>query len=226
MGIFCHTRLHLNPSSSQVEHGMRLKSQELSFSSLVSLPSKRLAFSSCCFVLAPVAVHPETSSLWLYSVSSLPVSPSSPPVIIIITYGSATHPHPNHLHSQSGYFHQWTTELFYSLFPLQDLCKSLFGEPAYLTAELYLWYLLNLACPFKWPCRYQTCNGCSHWIKSTEWRFKLYSTPPRWLTGFLAVLCNHSWIFVTFEKLHFDLKCHDVPGCFELPLMRTCKAIC
>lgn len=163
--FFCH----LNPSSSQVGHGMRLKSQEFSFpllplSSLVSLPSKRLVFSSC-FVLAPVAVRPETSSLRLYSVSSLPVSPSSPPVIIIMTYGSSPPPPPPF---PSGYFHQWTTEVFYFFHCRTYVNACLASLLTYLTAELYLWYLLNLACPFKWPCRYQTCNGCSHWIKSTE----------------------------------------------------------
>lgn len=82
------------------------------------------------------------------------------------------------------------------LFPLQDLCKVLLCV-TYLTAELYSWYLLNLACPFKWPCRYQTCNGCSHWINSNS----TDTSPLKWLTGFLAVLCNHSWIFLTLEKL-------------------------
>lgn len=131
--FFCH----LNPSSSQVEHGMRLKSQEFSFSllslsSLVSLPSKRLVFSSC-FVLAPVAVRPETSSLWLYSVSSLPVSPSSPPVIIIMTYGSSPPPPPTTttISIPKRIFSSVNNRGFL-LFPLQDLCKCLFSEPAYL----------------------------------------------------------------------------------------------
>lgn len=62
---------------------------------------------SCCFVLAPVAVRIQvlsTSSLWLYSPLSFIASclpPSSPPVITIITYGSAT----PLSHSQNGYFY-------------------------------------------------------------------------------------------------------------------------
>lgn len=209
MGTIRHTWLPLNPRSSEVEHGMRLKSQEFSF----SLPSRRLVFSSCCFVLAPVAVRPEASSLWLYSVSSLPVSPPIPPVIIIITYGSATAPPPPPPQPQPSPF---TKQIFSSvnnngfyLFHCRIYVNAcLVSLLTYLTAELYSCYLLNLVRPFKWPCRYQTCNGCSHWIKSTECRFKLdrHLTPEMAhgfcaLGGFLAALCNRSWIFLTLEKL-------------------------
>lgn len=83
--------------------------------------------------------------------------------------------------------------------------------------------------------RHDTIMNSVTGLKTTKWKFKLYGhctskmahcfgtlmRPQR----LLAVLCNHHWIFLTFT-FYFDLKCHDVPGCFELALMRICKAIC
>lgn len=108
-----------------------------SFSSPPLLSTFLVCFS-CCFVLVPVAVWMEVlntsmSPLKTYppcgfthcSVSVLPVSPSSPPVITIVTYGFAT-PSP---FTKWVFLSEWATVIL--LFAedvclCKDLCKCLF----------------------------------------------------------------------------------------------------
>lgn len=111
-----------------------------SFSSFSSPLSTFLVCFSCCFVLVPVAVWMEVlntsmSPLKTYppcgfthcSDSVLPVSPSSPPVITIVTYGFAT-PSP---FSKWIFLSDWARAIFLFFFRwclclCKDLCKCSF----------------------------------------------------------------------------------------------------
>lgn len=148
------------------------------------------------------------------------------------------------LHSQNPYF--YPTVIFLDNVCLcQDLhkCKCIneVGLFAYIISQAYSSYLLNLFWAFDRRCMH-TCvcetshnNEFSHWIRTTKWNCKLYRHctskvahcfgTPMCPLRLLAVLCNHHCIFLTFT-FYSDLKCHDVAGCFELPLMRIGKAIC
>lgn len=105
----------------------------------------------CCADGSPEHIHVSSkniSSLRLFtrrSVSALPVSPSRPPVITIVTYGSAT-PSP------------FTKRVFLSEFEQQSLlfvsiCVRIYANAhlvglfAYIIARLHSCYLLHLSRP-------------------------------------------------------------------------------
>lgn len=166
----------------------------------------------CCADGSPEHIHVSSkniSSLRLFtrrSVSALPVSPSRPPVITIVTYGSAT-PSPFTKRVFLSEFEQQSLLFFSDVYLCKDLCKCSFGGALCLhncSAPLLLpapsiptLRLTRRTCE---PARYQTRNSRSRWINMTERKFKLcgHCTPetahcsgtlmrPQRL---LAALCN------------------------------------
>lgn len=144
----------------------------LSHSSFSSPPSTFLVFSPCCFVPLPVAVRTEvpntsTSPLKTYppcgftrlSLSALPVSPSNPPVITVVTYGSAT-PSP---FTKRVFLSECERQRFL-FFQTVSICVRIYvnahlvGLVAYIIAQLYSWYLLILLWPCEWPCAHIVCE--------------------------------------------------------------------